>query len=446
MLTTSSSYRVTEGQLTYRMSPSWHGGYVEFPLGPAGMVSLKTHKTPVNLRMDLVLSKNLIHDQSLSETWDEGVSKFKPDAISAFYDFLLWRFVWIVLIGLAIGVEVSNGGRRWFLRLIRNMVISALVIAILAAIFVGSTYKTLDLRPEAKYTGMVADLPKVINLIKKMGSDYKIGKNVFQNFIDGMTYVSYQVDQPQYTGISDSRTRILVVSDVHDNYVGMKLANNLLSGKAPEKFDAAILTGDITNFGTDLEASTFINQIKPKMPVYMVGGNHENSEAMKTFQKMGYIVLAGVPVNVGNLSILGYSDPLAMSYLIDSDSQKIKALSGDMASWWQNYKIQPQVVVVHDIRQAEGIIEKAKKEKISLTVVFGHDHLTSIKKDGTVNLVGCGTAGASGFDEIGRNPDSPYTFQVLDFSQGTNPKLLMVTTLSYEGQSGKLTATYTPIN
>jgi len=446
MVTTSSSYRVTEGQLTYRMNPSWHGGFVELPLGPAGMVSFKTHKTPVNLRMDLVLNKDLMNGQSLGDAWDSGVSKFKPNAISALYDFLFWRFFWLVLIGAAVGIEVTNGGKRWLMRLVRNIGIWAGVFALFAIAFAGITSKTLDRTPEVKYTGPIAEFPKVVSLIKKIGSDYKVGKNVLQNFIDGMTYVTYQIDNQPYADTSDPRTRVLVISDVHDNLLGIKIVSDLLEGKAPERFDAAILTGDITNFGTKVEARAFAGQITSQIPIYMVGGNHEDSEAMTTFQRMGYKILEGVPISIGSLSILGYSDPLASSYLIDSDEQMLKVFSGDMASWWDNYTSKPQVVVVHDIRQAEGIIEKAKAERVALTVVFGHDHQTSITQEGTVNLIGSGTGGASGFDEIGRNPDSPYSFQILDFSQGTNPKLLMVTTLSYDVESGKLTAIYTPIN
>jgi len=446
MLTTSSSYRVAEGQLTYRISPSWHGGFVELPLGPAGMVSFKAYKTPVNLRMDLVLNKDLINGQSLADAWDSGVATFKPNAISAFYDFLFWRFFWLVLIGAAVGIEVTNGGKKWLMRLARNVVIWAGIFALVAIVFAGVAYKTLDRTPEAKYTGPIAQFPKVVNLIKKIGSDYKVGKNVLQNVIDGLTYVTYQIDNQPYADISDPRTRILIVSDVHDNLLGMKLAKDLLESKDPERFDAAILAGDITNFGTSVEARAFANQITSQIPIYMIGGNHEDSPAMATFQRMGYEILEGVPIHIGSLSVLGYSDPLASSYLIDSNEIMLEEYSRDMASWWNNYVSRPHVLVVHDIRQAEGIIEQAKKDQSDLTVVFGHDHLTSITQEGTVNLIGCGTAGASGFDEIGRNPDSPYSFQILDFSQGPNPKLLMVTTLSYEGQSGKLTAIYTPIN
>ncbi|MDD5693585.1 MAG: hypothetical protein PHU86_03890, partial [Patescibacteria group bacterium] len=66
-------------------------------------------------------------------------------------------------------------------------------------------------------------------------------------------------------------------------------------------------------------------------------------------------------------------------------------------------------------------------------------------QDGCVTLVGCGTSGASGFDGAGRDPYAPNEFQILHFSQGSNPRLIMVTTLSYIGKSDTLVATYKSI-
>ncbi|MFA5197142.1 MAG: metallophosphoesterase [Patescibacteria group bacterium] len=445
MLTSSSSYRISEGELTYKLNPSWYGGYIELPLGPAGMASFKTHKPPINIRMDLVLRKDLMDGQNASDAWGNGVTNFKLDAVDAFYHFLTWRFVWIILIGVGVGVVVTNGGKHWFLRLARNMAIWAGVFVIVTATYAGISYRSFDRTPDPKYTGISEVFPKFINLFMKVGSDYKFGKNIFQNFVDGITYVSYQIDQKPYSGTNDSQTRILCFGDVHDNPIPIKIASDLLNGKSPEDIDAVIMTGDMTDVGTSFEASTFVSRIRTKKPVWLVGGNHEDSGAMTTFQEMGYTILNGVPVQFGGLDILGLSDPLAESPDIDSDVEGLQTLSEDMTSWWNNYTTKPQVIVVHDISQAKGIIEEAKKQNVNLTVVFGHDHKTSVTQDGCVTLVGCGTSGASGFDGAGRDPYAPNEFQILHFSQGSNPCLIMVTTLSYIGKSDTLVATYKSI-
>ena len=446
-LTEPVTYHISDGALTYKLEQGFPGGQIQFSLGPAGMLYLKTHKTPVNLVMNLVLANNLANNQSLAKTWEEGVAKFKPDAIQAFYDFLWNRFIWVALIGLALGVIVTNGGEHWSKRLLKNALYRGpIALVLLAGIFLGVTYLTLDRTPEAKFTGLAKDLPTVIEAVKKMGSNYPVGKNVFRNVIAGLENVSAQVDRQSLIATTGSRTRILVMSDIHDNLWGIRQANDILKGSLGP-FSAVIMTGDITNFGRAEEANLFADRLKAKgIPVYLVGGNHEDLSAIETFSQMGYIILQGQLVRIDDLSLVGESDPLATSYLIDSNQVALTTASESFVRLWETFDHKPQVIAVHDIRQAGGVIELAKKENQPLTVVFGHDHLASVKKEGSVNLVGCGTGGASGFDEIGRNPDTPYTYQILDFSRGTEPILQSVTTLSFEGLNGTSTATYTPIN
>jgi len=398
--------------------------------------------------MDLVLSKDLTNHQSIAKTWEDGTISFKSNALAAFYDFLVWRFIWVALMGVSVGIILTNGGDRWLRRFIRNgLMLGPLTFVLIAGCFVGWSYLTLDRTPEVRFTGMASELPKVLALVKTIGSDYPVRKNVFQNVVDGMVNVSYQVDHQATFDPTEPRTRILVASDIHDNILGTQIASELLNNKELGPFSAVLLTGDITTFGTKEEAQSFDNQMKVrKIPVYLVGGNHESRPAMDAFKEMGYIVLEGAVIKIDDLSVMGDSDPLAESYLIDSDVTALETRSDDMTDLWNSYSIKPQVVAVHDVKQAEGVIQTAKKAKEHLTVIFGHNHKVSVKTDGTVDLIGAGTGGASGFDEIGRNPDSPYTYQILDFSRGVDPKLLSVTTLSFEGLNGKLTTEYTPIN
>lgn len=50
------TYRVSEGLVTFQLEPSWPGGRVIMPLGPAGVLELHTHHTPVDLKLDFALS------------------------------------------------------------------------------------------------------------------------------------------------------------------------------------------------------------------------------------------------------------------------------------------------------------------------------------------------------------------------------------------------------
>ncbi len=285
ILVAPMNFQVREGNLTYQLAMgSTDGGYVEFSLGPAGSLEYHTHAVPVNLKMNLVLRNNLTNNQSLTNTFNSGVKRFKLDAVKAFYYFLASRILLIAVIGLAVGVIRSNGGKHWVRQTFKNALRWATCFLVITGVLVSISYFTLDRTPEAKYTGLV---------------------------------------------------------------------------------------------------------------------------------------------------------PTPDELQVQSES---------LAKSWVKYTNPPNVLVVHNIAQAQSVIDIAKSTKQYLTVVYGHDHKVGHKIDGLISLIDCGTGGASGFDEIGRNPNSSYSFQILEFSSGSLPVLTGVTTLGFDGLNGSSSVTYDPIN
>jgi len=108
--------------------------------------------------------------------------------------------------------------------------------------------------------------------------------------------------------------------------------------------------------------------------------------------------------------------------------------------------VTPNVLLVHNIQQAKGVIDAASKTSAKLVVVYGHDHKASVKKKGSITLVDVGTSGASSYADIGNNAQSPYTFQILEMADGSTPRLVSVDTLTYAGVDGTATVEHIPIN
>ena len=359
------------------------------------------------------------------------------------------RILLIAVIGLAVGVIRSNGGKHWVRQTFKNALRWATCFLVITGVLVSISYFTLDRTPEAKYTGLAEEFPKVLNLVKRVSGNFQLKRNMLQDFIEGFVTVPNQMDSPTTYNQNVSRIRILVTSDIHDNFAGMQIASDIINDPTKPYGDisALVLAGDITVFGRQYEAGLFAKSLNiADVPIYFVGGNHEDTSAVTAFQKMGYILLDGQVVSIDNINITGASDPTALTTGLVPTPDELQVQSESLAKSWVKYTNPPNVLVVHNIAQSQGVIDIAKLANQNLTVVYGHDHKVGHKIDGLISLIDCGTGGASGFDEIGRNPNSSYSFQILEFSSGSLPVLTGVTTLGFDGLNGSSSVTYDPIN
>ena len=201
------------------------------------------------------------------------------------------------------------------------------------------------------------------------------------------------------------------------NAYGARLASRLAAGDG-SPVDAVVLAGDMTNYGRRLEARLFVDWLDSSgAPVIAVGGNHEDAPAMAAFEKAGYEVLEFAGAEVGDVALYGVSDPVAYTPAVDSDVAALAAQSAELATRLAALPEAPDVLVVHDRRQADAAIAWADETDTPLTVVYGNDHVPLVSREGPVVLVDAGTGGASGYEQIGAQRGDWYTFVLLDFAR-----------------------------
>ena len=448
VLVAPMNFAVREGDLSYQLAKgSLDGGRVQIPLGPIGWVNLKTHAVPINLKLNLVVNRNtLTTGQDLPGRVRSGTKTFTYDATNAFWWFLGTRIALVAWIGICLGITVSNGGRNWWnKRLARNTFIGFAGFLMLAGSLIGISYLTLNRKnPQVEYVGVAQDLRKGLAAAMIIGKGYSLDKNWLQNLIDGATIVSGQISEPSIdTGVS-----ILCASDFQGNAAGLKLIDGIVQSKG--NISAVILAGDIVQTGSYFDTYLFRNSLtfdKTKIPVWYVDGNHEDQLSDEALRKdLGFKRLDDQMVTVGNLTITGESDPDGLDSGLVPTDEELQNSSIDLLWKWQNFATSPDVVVVHELAQAKDVIEVTKADNQPLTVIYGHDHIAKHSTDGSVNLIDSGTGGAWGFEKIKENPSTVYSFQILDFSSGLNPKLTGVWTLEFYGLNNGTSVRYYPIN
>ncbi len=448
-----SSYDVPAGSVAFQLKPAWPGGRLIMPLGPAGELSLRTHRTPVDVLMTYRLPSQTaaLLDENGSA---RDVQQLEGGAQAAFTRYLQSRIPWLVLIGAAAGLLVAGAWTRR--RLVWAGVAGVVVALSIGGAVAAVSYSTLDRTPSVEYRGLATKVPEILPLLRALstGGDQGDSLSRLHDFFDGLEAVAAQLQLEPRRPVRADVVRFLLASDIHDNVFGARAVARLAVADG-SPVDAVLLAGDITDRGTGEEARLFVRVFgRTDAPVLVVGGNHEDEPAVRVFADAGYQVLDGSATTIAGVTVLGASDPVARSSRVASDLDGLATSGAWLATLWELADPEPQILLVHDIRQALATIDAAEEADRDLLVAYGNDHVAGLRRQGSVVLVDAGTAGASGYESIGsadeRQVAEPaagsrdvYTFQLVDFSRAGTPHLVGVTTLSYSGD-GRTVVSYTP--
>jgi predicted phosphodiesterase len=450
-LQAAASFQVPAGTVTFRVRPAWPGGHLIVPLGPAGELALRTHRTPVDIVMDYRLPAQTA---ALLGGGSEELPRLEGGARAALTRFLAGRVPWLLVVGVAAGLLVT--GRWTRRRIVWGAAGGAAAALLLGGAVVLASYATLDRSPSVRYLGLASRVPAMLPLLRALSTGGDQGDRLgrLQDFLDGLEAVATQLTMEPRRPARAEVVRLLLASDMHDNVFGARVAARLAAGGG-EPVDAVLLAGDITAAGTAEEARLFLRVFGDRpAPVVFVGGNHEDAPALRVFRGAGLQVLRDSTATIGGVTVLGACDPVADDPRVASDVPALIGAGMRLAAVWRVARPRPHVVLVHDVRQAGDTIAAAKDDGAELLVAYGNDHVAGVSTDDRVVLVDAGTSGASGYEVIGAASPSPlfeppagardvYTFQLLDFSRTTTPHLVALTTLTY-APGGRTVVTYTP--
>ena len=442
-LLTAGTYGVDGGDMTLRVRPAWPGGRLVMPLGPAGRVEMHAYRMPLNVEV----SYELAGQETLGDIGrlTQDLPSVRASAVKAFVDFAISKIPWLVVLGISCGLLIVDRGPHLMRRLAVAAGIGVIGVAVVSGAVTGLAYATLDRTPKVSYYGLARDLPSVVTAVRNGSEALQRYDLDFGGFAAALETISRQLVGGASASQGDDVVRLLLVTDVHINPVGSRLAARLARSEV-EPVDAVLLGGDMTYFGTDPEARLFATTLgDPGVPVIVVGGNHESAPAMDYFAEVGWRVLDGATTDVGGVSIMGFSDPAADTAEIISSTDPMNQAAKAAAEAWSAAQPRPDVVLVHDVAQADGVIAAARSESSQLVVMHGHSHVVSLSREGSVTVVDGGTAGASSIIALGAAPNTPYTFQIVEFAaDGGIMRSMAVTTLSYIGD-GRSRVEYQPL-
>lgn len=396
------------GELVVRVSPAMPGGSVLLDLGPFGELSWRTHQTPIDVRASFIVGQRPRELPNLADLRDLRV------------DFLLRKLPWLAVGGILGGLLVVPAGS------IRRRALAAGIGAggtlAAGALLVGATIFTFDAKAldRPHYRGPIEDAPRVLSILKEVGRDVAGARRNINKVAEGLERLHAQIVSSAAPVESGPTVRALVISDIHNNPLGLLIAQELV-----RSFNVQVVlnAGDFTDRGSEPEAELFarFGSLAPKQVV--IGGNHEDRPTMDRIRRIpGVTVLEQGPadiVDLGGITVLGDSDPnsfgISSNPFDETSLAEIPVRCEQLRERWEQTRA--TIVMVHDPKMGTCAADAAREQSLPLVFVWGHTHKPALAVNGTVLEMSDGTSGANG---VKTPKPAPYGFGLLEFDAATH--------------------------
>jgi len=230
--------------------------------------------------------------------------------------------------------------------------------------------------------------------------------------------------------------RILHISDIHNNPAAIGFVDELASRFG---VNAVVDTGDLTDYGTPVEAPLSQALGRLPMPHVFVAGNHDSQATVRgVAATRNGIILDGQPVQVAGLTVIGAPDPSSARAglgSVDTSAAALTAAAGQLADTVGEMPVPPDIVCVHNPAQADPL-----RGKVPL-ILCGHLHRASIDTQGITVICNAGTTGGAGLRYFDRSEGVPLSAAVLTFALTPKPRLLFIDSIILNGSLSEYSLT-----
>ncbi|HHU60952.1 MAG: metallophosphoesterase family protein [Bacillota bacterium] len=376
-------------------------------LPPIGRISAKTHLMPFILGIEL-RSVELSLLKSIVFTSPEGIELVLNEIKLSAKKIMVFYILKLMGIGLSGSVfALLFLGVRDGKRLMRAAVIGALTVLLIAtSIFIGYDITGFE---RVEYEGMIEVAPWVLDLVwQSLDQIEELGTRV-QVLATNLYTVLQQVENLGPVGLVDADVIVLHVSDIHNNPIAYSFAEQVI-----ESFpvDFVMDTGDLTDWGTALEAEISERISGLDIPYLFVSGNHDSPHVLRKLGEIPNVIIVSAQMeHVHGLLISGEGDLVVNQPLPEpAPINDLKNFAEEIKVKWQGVEIKPDIFMIHNHRVAKNI-----PPGLFPVVVYGHSHIWGLEEiDGTV-YINAGTTGAAGIRGFQSKEPLPYSLSLLYF-------------------------------
>ncbi|MFO7819772.1 MAG: metallophosphoesterase, partial [Halanaerobacter sp.] len=206
----------------------------------------------------------------------------------------------------------------------------------------------------------------------------------------------------------------------HNNPLAIKFVEQIVDSFA---VDFIIDTGDITDYGSPLEANLLKELNRLTVPYVFIPGNHDSPKIIEELSEFPNLYLLRKDIiEIKGIKIAGLEDPSAQS-------SEVKVVGGKDLAPFQDQLVKliaqakrmPDIIAVHQFDLAKPLVGKIP------LLMHGHDHSFKIYDQDETLIIDAGTTGAAGVRGLKSKEGIPYSVALLHFKdKSSNLKLKFV--------------------
>jgi predicted phosphodiesterase len=285
----------------FSVEPSFTGGTaVELP--PLGSVHLRSHSGPAHVTIDLAsLDSDRTRELFRRPDAVDRVSASAVDDIAQGVTRLALQATGAALLGAMVLAAIVFRSMR------RVAACGGIALAVMVtSLAVGVKTFRQESIAEPTYEGLLINARNVVGEARAIADRYDAYREQLQRMVTNVsrlytTFSTLPVYEPP-----DDTIKVLHVSDLHLNPAAWSVIHTVVNQFG---IDVVVDTGDITDWGSEPEASYVAEIGRLGVPYVYIRGNHDSTVTATSVAQQGAIVLDNVVQEVGGLRFAGIGDP-----------------------------------------------------------------------------------------------------------------------------------------
>ncbi|MTI94502.1 MAG: metallophosphoesterase [Firmicutes bacterium] len=382
-------------------------GYTVVDLPPLGTVRAQTHQLPLMFRLSL----SNINMQRL----EEMVAGQHPEILfDQVQETLRTQVMQFLLRVLAIAFIGGFGAGYVYSRNLKKSAQAGLIGLLLFTVLIGSALYTYDenafIAPE--FEGVIEAAPWLLGVAEEALAAVEDIDVTMQVITSNLYMLFESLNFLRPLGTIDGDLKILHVSDIHNNLISVALIEQML---VSFDVDLIIDTGDITDYGTPLEAELLraINNVG--IPYVFVPGNHDSPAVISSFGRLENVYVLNedlLYLEELDLLIAGIADPSAAdTAMAVRPHEEYLHAAERLRELVEEAERPPDIIAAHHAWIVNEFTD------LPSLLLHGHSHRSDIEVAGETFLIDAGSTGGAGIRGLMTREEMPYSMVLLHMNR-----------------------------